>query len=61
MVNDDDIVEIVLSESNEQDVNDCNDNRICETQKKISFEVALTALKTITELIEQIHLLHEKT
>jgi len=53
MVNDDDIVEIVLSENNEQDANDCNDNRVCETQKKISFEAVLTALKTITEFIEQ--------
>ena len=54
MVNDDDIIEIVLSESNEQDTNDCNnDSEVSETPKKISFEAALTALKTTTEFIEQ--------
>jgi hypothetical protein len=54
MVNDDDIIEIVLSESNEQDTNDCNsDSEVSETPKKISFEAALTALKTMTEFIEQ--------
>jgi len=35
MVNDDDIVDIVLSESNEQDV---KWQQSCETQKKISFD-----------------------
>ena len=54
MVNNDNIIEIVLSESNEQDTNDCNnDSEVSETPKKISFEAALTALKTITEFIEQ--------
>ena len=34
--------------------NDCNDDsKVSETPKKISFEAALTALKTMTEFIEQ--------
>ena len=54
MRSDNDIIEIVLSESNEQDTNDCNnDSEVSETPKKISFEAALTVLKPMTEFIEQ--------
>ena len=41
MVNDEDIIEIVLSETNEQDTNELSEG-VSETQKKISFETALT-------------------
>lgn len=34
-------------------MNDCNDSGVSETREKISFEAALTALKTMTEFIEQ--------
>ena len=39
------IIEIVLSETNEQDTNELSEG-VSETQKKISFETALTALDT---------------
>ena len=52
MMSDEDIIEIVLSENSDQDTNDLSE-RVSETQKKISFEMALTALNTITEFIEE--------
>ena len=50
--NDDDIIEIVLSKDNEEDTNDCNGSSQWDSEK-VSFEAALTALKTMIEFIKQ--------